>query len=576
MKTRRVQRGGALVEYNGKTIGEYDDVTGQGRADYPGVGVYEGHFENGVPHGRGTMTYDEGDVYAGEWKNDVKNGHGIMTYDGGDVYAGEWENDEKNGHGIMTYKDIGVYTGNWANDEKNGLGTVTFIDGREYTGNWENDERNGQGTSRRSNGDVEYEGEWSNNKKNGKGKMTYDNRDVYDGEWYADYMHGKGKMAYDNGDVYDGEWNYDSKHKEGTMIYADGSSYKGEWQNDVKHGTGEQKYIDGRVYNGLWKDGVEHPLFVNGVLADNEEYKPDLLPPFSPPIHQITLSYTTTGMDLIAYENKWISQELTKLKTFVMKIHGAYYVTSIDDIIKHMNDKNNIKYACTRKCPGFVHPPPPPPPVQFKRREGEEEGEDEEEDEEDGEGEEEEQQPVEPVAAFSIDTDVDKTVPYLSINSLFGLQGLVPIFELWSAIQSGHNAYVFVPTDVLVKFIASHATAYKYGYWMSSNHCEDGFSQQVYKLERLDIQFDPGVSEVRFANKIKIALRRNNALKTVKKLAKRAKEYEISRREFHDWYVKDKAVKDKAASTIQRFFSRKQKGGKMNKNLLRKTRRNRK
>lgn len=258
-----------------------------------------------------------------------------------------------------------------------------------------------------------------------------------------------------------------------------------------------------------------------------------------------------------------------------MQIHGAYYVTSIDDIIKHMNDKNNIKYACTRKCPGFVHPPPPPPPPV--QEEGEEEEEDEEKDEEDGEGEEEEQQPVEPVAAFSIDTDVDKTVPYLSINILFGLQGLVPIFELWSAIQSGHNAYVFVPTDVVVKFIASHATAYKYGYWMSSNHCEDGFSQQVYTLERLDIQFDPGVSEVRFANKIKIAMRRRNALKTVKKLARRAKEYEISRREFHDWYVKDNAAHKIQRAARKHLLSRKPShGGKRNKNLMRKTRRNRK
>jgi hypothetical protein len=488
---------------NEKQLGEYDDVTGEGQADYPGVGKYVGHFLNGVPHGEGTLTYDTGSVYTGAWDNDTKHGHGKMTYADGGIYEGNWEKDEMNGHGKMTYADGGIYEGNWENDHKNG-----------------------------------------------HGKMTYAGGDTYDGDWYDDKMHGNGKFTYfANKVVYEGELRSDKFSGYGTMTYPEGGrniDYVGEWQNDEKHGTGIQRYRNGRVYNGLWNNGAEHPLFVNGVLADNEEYDPDSLPPFSPPIHEITLSYNTKGTDLVALEQKRISHELElkKPNSFFMQIHGAYYVTSIDDIIKHMNDKNNIKYACTRKCPGF---------------------------------EEEQQQSVEPLPAFSIDTDVNKTVPYLSINAIFGMQGLVPIFELWSAIQSGHNVYKFVPIEK-VKFTASHHTAYNYGLWISGDHCQGGASQQVYTLERLVIKFDD-VSKKNFmaANTIKIALRRHNALKTVKKLARRAKEYEISRREFHDWDVKDNAAHKIQRAARKYLSSRKPShGGKRNKNLMRKTRRNRK
>ena len=275
-KTRRVQRGGALVkDSKGNKIGEYDD-TGQGRAVYPGVGVYVGHFnKNGVPHGEGKLTYDDESVYEGEWVNDMRYGRGVMTFaPSGDVYDGEWVNDVMSGHGIMTYKDIGVYTGKWENDEKNGLGTVKFIDGREYTGNWENDERNGQGTSRRSNGDVEYEGKWSENKKNGKGKMTYDNGDVYDGEWENDNRNGQGKMTYANGDKYEGEWDKDKKNGTGIYTYANGDKYEGEWDKDKKNGTGIYTFANGDVYDGELADNFMHGhgkmTFVNGDVYEGE------------------------------------------------------------------------------------------------------------------------------------------------------------------------------------------------------------------------------------------------------------------------------------------------------------------
>ena len=252
-KTRRVQRGGATTvvkDPDGTPIGEYDDE-GNGTATYPGVGVYVGHFENGVPHGQGKLIYEDGDVYEGEWHNDERNGQGTMTYPDIGVYKGNWENDERNGQGTMTYHGIGVYEGNWEHDERSGKGNFTFDDGRVYEGNWKHDERSGQGRATYKNGDV-YEGEWQNNERNGQGSMTYANGDVYEGNFEDGLAKGLGKCTFINGNVYDGAWSADRMNGRGIMIYANGDIYDGEWSNDEKSGHGVMTYANGDVYEGSW------------------------------------------------------------------------------------------------------------------------------------------------------------------------------------------------------------------------------------------------------------------------------------------------------------------------------------
>lgn len=257
------------------------------------------------------------------------------------------------------------------------------------------------------------------------------------------------------------------------MTYANRDVYEGEWLNGKRHGTGIQRYKDGSVYNGLWNNGIENPLFVNGVLADNEEYDPDSLRPVVFPITSIELPYGQTGYDMFDLEDKKIWHELQKPNSFVIGMNGTYHVTSIVKIVKQMNDKNNIKYECTRE-----YPVPDGHPL------------------------------------FSVDADVNKAVPYLSINSVCVIQGVVPLFELWSAIQSGHNAYQLVPSERgMIDFTASHHTAYRYGTWISSDHCQRGAPQQVYALLRLDIQFNP---RDKSAHKIQNATRGRNARKTVR------------------------------------------------------------
>ena len=200
-KTRRVQRGGALrhVMDKGNQIGEYEDTTGIGRANYPEVGRYEGHFnENGVPHGEGKITYEEGDVYEGELVDGKRSGKGKMTYKNGNIYEGEWAEDVRHGHGSLTYPSGYEYKGNWLNGKREGHGTQSYRNGDVYDGDWSNNEPHGHGKYTYA-ADVErsvYVGELSNGKYKGQGTMIYADGTKYEGEWADDHCNGRGILRY--------------------------------------------------------------------------------------------------------------------------------------------------------------------------------------------------------------------------------------------------------------------------------------------------------------------------------------------------------------------------------------------
>ena len=550
-KTRRVQRGGAprAVMKNGKPIGEYDDETGEGSAEYEAV-RYDGHFLDGVPHGqgkftysdgsiyegecahdklngRGKMTYSDGDVYEGEWHNNQMNGKGIMayasgsTYDGdwlngqkngrgtieydydGRVYEGDWQNDQKNGHGKLTYADGNIYEGEWHNDTMHGRGmytfnsgkvyngelrnnnfagrgTMTYADGRTYEGNWADDERSGRGIEKDAAGIIRYDGEWQNDvmhgrgiyrfendtvydgewaddEMNGQGKMTYaDGSTMYEGTWDANLMHGRGKMTYPDGSVYEGPWHYDSRHGEnGKMTYADGRVYEGEWWNDNMHGDGTMTDANEDViYEGLWRDNQQNPLFdpATGALADNAEYNATLArPPRMCPISDNMLYQTDTYEydDLLELRTVNVLDALEEdPDAIALKVNRTYYVVSRHDIARVANNKNYIQYECP----------------------------------------------------IIVDLDVNqhdlaqviKTEPYLSINGM-GVQlgGVVPLFDIWSAIKSGHRAFELVGTRRVLLSTASHHVMFKYGSLVSSNHCQSGIPATVYELQKLRIAINP-------------------------------------------------------------------------------------
>jgi hypothetical protein len=551
-KTRRVQRGGAprAVMKNGKPIGEYDDETGEGSAEYE-AGRYDGHFLDGVPHGqgkftyndgsvyegecahdelngRGKMTYSDGDVYEGEWLNNQMNGKGIMTYaigstydgdwlngqkngrgtieyaDDGRVYEGEWQNDQMHGHGKLTYADGNIYEGEWQNDAMHGRGmytfktgkvyngelrnnnfdgrgTMTYADGRTYEGDWADDERNGRGIEKDAAGIIRYDGEWQNDQKHGRGMYTFEDNTVYDGEWAddamngqgkmtyydgstmyegtwaANLMHGHGKMTYPDGSVYEGPWDYESRHGEnGRMRYADGRVYEGEWWKDNMHGDGTMTAANGDVtYEGLWRDNHENrPLFdpVTGELADNAEYnaqRPPKIFPISDNMLYQSDTYKYKYHDMMELQDRNVLEALEEdPDAIALKVNRTYYVVSRRDIGRVANNKNYIQY----ECPILVD-----------------------------------------LSVNQSDlAQVIKTEPYLSINGM-GVQlgGVVPLFDIWSAIKSGHRAFELVGTRRELLSTASHHVMFKYGSLVSSNHCQSGIPATVYELQRLRIHTNP-------------------------------------------------------------------------------------
>eukprot|EP00759_Apiculatamorpha_spiralis_P021282 PhF_6_TR26206/c0_g1_i1/m.37331 len=55
------------------------------------INRYDGEFQNGLRHGRGTFQYQDGSKYEGQWDNNQKEGEGRFTHPNGTVYFGKFE-----------------------------------------------------------------------------------------------------------------------------------------------------------------------------------------------------------------------------------------------------------------------------------------------------------------------------------------------------------------------------------------------------------------------------------------------------------------------------------------------------
>ena len=431
---RRVQRGGEHVMEFGQIIGTYNPKSGIGVARYS-IGHYIGQFLDGVPNGEGSMSFTDGSDYKGGWIGLQKNGQGTyrsknapggrLTHIGlnRNIYQGQWTMNDMGtgtiGNGTITYVNGNIYRGDW-NEllQKNGQGRMTYVNGDVYEGQWMDDERSGQGIYRNSEMADIYEGQWLNNVFSGHGIYRYQDGVVYEGSFRDNKFNGEGTMTYPDNEV-------------GTKI-----DYVGEWRDDEEHGTGIMRYKNGRVYNGLWNNGIEHPLFVDGVLADNDEYNTAKqgLPFKRFPVIANELKRDDTAFDSFDLEDKNVLNELKKREplSFVMKIGTTYYMTSIDNVITQMNNKNNIKYEC----------------------------------------------PTIDSMAGIITAEA-----YFSLKSIGILSGgVVPLFDLWSAIQRKHTAYKLIDTGRVLPTTASHHSKYWYGSNISAAHCQAGQGERVYRL----------------------------------------------------------------------------------------------
>ena len=52
------------------------------------------------------------------------------------MYDGQWQNGRKHGKGSYTWRDGEKYEGQWKGDQRNGEGNVTRVDGTREKGRW--------------------------------------------------------------------------------------------------------------------------------------------------------------------------------------------------------------------------------------------------------------------------------------------------------------------------------------------------------------------------------------------------------------------------------------------------------
>ena len=172
----------------------------------PAVEVYEGQLdEDGRPHGMGTVLYAEGDPgerarYQGEFEHGKRHGRGSLLWRNGSRYDGGFAEDKLAGQGALIWAIGLVYRGEWRDNHAHGNGELRFPNGRYYIGQWAGGQRHGQGTLNYGPGDeknrLEYTGGWISDVQWGEGTMKWTNKAEYQGTWERGKRHGFGVHVF--------------------------------------------------------------------------------------------------------------------------------------------------------------------------------------------------------------------------------------------------------------------------------------------------------------------------------------------------------------------------------------------
>ncbi len=192
-------------------------------------------------------------------KGDCVNGYGIYIKHSGIKYEGQWNKGMKHGKGSSLYPGAYTYDGEWRNDRMHGIGKWVNISSKDpfyYEGEWKNGHRNGKGVFYFYG--KKYEGSWSNNLMHGQGTITYPGGYKWIGEWGNDrLLNGKGTIVANNGNRYEGQAKNGRLYGKITIVYVDGSKFAGELISGMKSVTGTIISPDGRINKTtIEKDGT--------------------------------------------------------------------------------------------------------------------------------------------------------------------------------------------------------------------------------------------------------------------------------------------------------------------------------
>lgn len=112
---------------------------------------YFGETFEGIPHGRGYKYYSSGASYMGDWvhglETTTKPGtFGIFEWPDGTKYEGTYQRGRRHGRGTKTLPlQRGSYEGEFANGIEHGMGSKRYADGSFYEGRFRYGVRDGSG-----------------------------------------------------------------------------------------------------------------------------------------------------------------------------------------------------------------------------------------------------------------------------------------------------------------------------------------------------------------------------------------------------------------------------------------------
>ena len=277
-----------IVPFSGYWKGLATFVTGGG------VGVYDGEWQDGLPHGHGIF---ENNIY--KYKGEFRKGdpHGLSEENtmwwksglrAGWTYKGAFANGKMSGQGVLKNLPKFEYIGSFWSDSFHGEGKLLRDNGRIYDGSF----AQGYFTSGKyvDHTNRTFIGHFKNKRLNGRGLIQFQDGWSTEGtfknnkliaEKYEDVVPATGK--FDGRDVpletkfgwYVGKWKDRKPHDKHGRIYGFlGERFEGEFRKGKKT-RGVEYYVDGRVFTGTFsKHG---PLKGKTVYyGQNNNHKPEV------------------------------------------------------------------------------------------------------------------------------------------------------------------------------------------------------------------------------------------------------------------------------------------------------------
>lgn len=130
--------------------------------------LYEGDFENNLPHGFGVIgspsSENKKNVYhlscRGKFIDGKMDSDGCFHQTSGTYYTGQWKNGKREGYGLFWYSNGEFYAGNFLRGKRHGSGMFVYMNGNRYEGEWKDGMKHGRGRFFHLNKGQMQEGVW--------------------------------------------------------------------------------------------------------------------------------------------------------------------------------------------------------------------------------------------------------------------------------------------------------------------------------------------------------------------------------------------------------------------------------